>query len=64
MVAPFLYPKPSIKSNRTIVSSNKCDISGGNTEKIWAHRLFRKQKANVLKAFKSKHLGLGKQHLL
>ena len=25
MVAP-LYPKPSIKSNRTIVSCNKCDI--------------------------------------
>ena len=26
MVAPSLYPKPSIKSNRTIVSCNKCDI--------------------------------------
>ena len=26
MVAPFLYPKPSIKSNRTIVSCTKCDI--------------------------------------
>ena len=26
MVAPSLYPKPSIKINRTIVSCNKCDI--------------------------------------
>ena len=26
IVAPSLYPKPSIKSNRTIVSCNKCDI--------------------------------------
>ena len=26
MVAPSLYPKPSIKSNRTIVSCNKSDI--------------------------------------
>ena len=26
MVAPFLYPKPSIKSNGTIVSCTKCDI--------------------------------------
>ena len=26
MVAPSLYPKPSNKSNRTIVSCNKCDI--------------------------------------
>ena len=26
MVAPSLYPKPSIKSNHTIVSCNKCDI--------------------------------------
>ena len=26
MVAPSLYPKPSIKSNRAIVSCNKCDI--------------------------------------
>ena len=26
MVAPSLYPKPSIKSNRTIVNCNKCDI--------------------------------------
>ena len=26
MVAPSLHPKPSIKSNRTIVSCNKCDI--------------------------------------
>ena len=26
MVAPSLYPKPNIKSNRTIVSCNKCDI--------------------------------------
>ena len=26
MVAPSLYPKPSIKSNRTIVSCNKYDI--------------------------------------
>ena len=26
MVAPSSYPKPSIESNRTIVSYNKCDI--------------------------------------
>ena len=26
MVAPSLYPKPSIKSNHIIVSCNKCDI--------------------------------------
>ena len=26
ILAPSLYPKPSIKSNRTIVSWNKCDI--------------------------------------
>ena len=26
MVAPSLYPKPSIKCNRTIASCNKCDI--------------------------------------
>ena len=26
MVAPSLYPKPSIKSISTIVSCNKCDI--------------------------------------
>ena len=26
MVTPFLYPKSSIKSNRTIVSCNQCDI--------------------------------------
>ena len=26
MVAPSLYPKPDIKSNRTIISCNKCDI--------------------------------------
>ena len=26
MVVPSLYPKPGIKSNRTIVSCNKCDI--------------------------------------
>ena len=26
MLPPSLYPKPSIKSNRTIVSCNKCDI--------------------------------------
>ena len=26
MVAPSLYSKPSIKSNGTIVSCNKCDI--------------------------------------
>ena len=27
MVAPSLYPKPSIKSNCNFVSCNKCDIS-------------------------------------
>ena len=26
MVAPSLYPKPSIKSNHNIASCNKCDI--------------------------------------
>ena len=26
MVAPSLYPKPSIKCNHTIASCNKCDI--------------------------------------
>ena len=35
------------------------DISGDNTEKIWAHRFFAKQKRNVLKARKTSAGGLG-----
>ena len=54
------YPGRSTLRSSTVWSSfdSVIAITGGNTEKIWAHRFFIKQKANVLKAFKSKLLVL------